>query len=56
MAFFKKQFGKRGGHDILDAIELHSVEQIRTTLEAGLDPRTRIEGKSLVNWLTEMYS
>ena len=42
--------------DLLIAFELHSVEQIRTVLDAGLDPRAPIRGKSPVNWLTEMYS
>jgi hypothetical protein len=56
MAFFEKLFGKRGGDDILVAIELHSVEQIRAALDRGLNPRSLIRGKSLVNWLTEMYS
>lgn len=56
MAFFERLFGKRGGDDILVAIELHSVEQIRAALDGGLDPRSAIQGKPLVNWLTEMYS
>lgn len=43
-------------NDILGAFELHSVEQVREALEAGLDPRAPIRGKSPVNWLTEMYS
>jgi hypothetical protein len=56
MAFFERLFGRRGGDDILAAIELHSVEQIRSALDGGLNPRSLIRGKSLVNWLTEMYS
>jgi hypothetical protein len=56
MAFFERLFGRRGGDDILEAIELHSVVRIRAALDGGLDPRTAIRGKSLVNWLTEMYS
>lgn len=56
MAFLKKLFGRRDSNDILDAFELHSVEQIRAALDAGLDPRASIRGKSPVNWLTEMYS
>jgi ankyrin repeat protein len=56
MAFLKKLFGRRDRDDILVAFELHSVEQIRAALDAGLDPRAPIRGKSLVNWLTEMYS
>jgi ankyrin repeat protein len=42
--------------DILAAFELHSVEQIRAALDAGIDPRAPLRGKSLVHWLTEMYS
>jgi len=42
--------------EILIAFELHSVERIRAILDAGLDPRSPIRGKSPVNWFTEMYS
>lgn len=42
--------------DILCALELHAVEPLRVALDAGLDPNGRIRGKSIVNWLTEMYS
>jgi hypothetical protein len=42
--------------DILVALELHSVDQIRAALDAGLDPQAQVRCKSLVNWLTEMYS
>jgi ankyrin repeat protein len=56
MAFLKKLFGRRDRDDILVAIELHSVEQIGAALDAGVDPRAPIRDKSLVNWLTEMYS
>ena len=42
--------------DILGAFELHSVEQIRAALDAGLDARAPIRGKPPVNWLTEMYT
>ena len=42
--------------DLLVAFELHSAEQIRDILDAGLDPRAPIRGKSPVNWLLEMYS
>ncbi|MGE0702327.1 MAG: ankyrin repeat domain-containing protein [Vicinamibacterales bacterium] len=55
MAFFRRLFGKRDNPDILVAFELHAVEQIREALDAGLNPRAQIQGKSLVNWLTEMY-
>ncbi len=46
----------RDNEDIIVAFELHSVERIRAALDAGLDPRAPIRGKSPVNWLTEMYS
>lgn len=42
--------------ELLIAFELHSVEGIRVVLDAGLDPRIPIQGKSPVNWLTEMYT
>lgn len=42
--------------ELLIAFELHSVERIQATLDAGLDPRAPIRGKSPVSWLTEMYS
>src|SRR5215831_4562738 len=47
---------RRDAIDIVVAIELHSVEQIREALDAGVDPRAPIRGRSPVNWLTEMYS
>ncbi len=42
--------------EILVAFELHSVERIRDILDGGLDVRVPVRGKSLVNWLTEMYT
>jgi len=42
--------------DLLGAFELHSVDGIRAVLDAGLDLRAPVRGKSAVNWLTEMYS
>jgi len=42
--------------ELLVAFELHSVERIRAVLDAGLDPRSPVRGKSPVNWFTEMYS
>ncbi len=57
MPSWKRLFGKRpDDDDILVAIELHSVERVRAALDGGLDPRARVRGKPLVNWLTEMYS
>lgn len=41
---------------LLGAFETHSVREIRDLLDAGLDVRSPIEGKSPVNWLTEMYT
>ena len=48
--------GSRESMDIVTAFELHSVDQIRAALDEGLDPQAPVRGKSLVNWLTEMYS
>jgi ankyrin repeat protein len=42
--------------DLLGAFETHSVESIRAILDAGLDVRTPIKGKSVIQHLTEMYS
>jgi hypothetical protein len=41
-------------NELLVAFELHSVDQIRSVLDAGLDPRLLIKDKTPVNWLTEM--
>jgi hypothetical protein len=43
-------------YDLLGAIEVHSVDEIRAILDAGFDVRTPVKGKSLVASLTEMYS
>ncbi|MBA3969800.1 MAG: hypothetical protein H0X52_06840, partial [Gemmatimonadetes bacterium] len=57
MASWKQVFGKRpNDDDILGALELHAVDQIRAALDVGMDPNAQVRGKSLVNWLTEMYS
>jgi ankyrin repeat protein len=59
MTFLKNLFSSRKTHDVPDiliAFELHSPDQVRAALDAGLDPRAPVRGKSLVNWLTEMYS
>ena len=42
--------------NLLVAFELHSVEAIRGALDAGVDPRAPIRGKTPVNWLVEMYT
>jgi ankyrin repeat protein len=56
MTFLKRLLGRREDSDIVVACELHSVDRIRAALDAGLDPRAPVRGKSPVNWLTEMYS
>jgi ankyrin repeat protein len=56
MTFLKRLLGRRESNDIVVACELHSVDQIRVVLDAGLDPRAPVRGKSPVTWLTEMYS
>lgn len=40
----------------VNATECHALEDIRAILDAGLPPDSRIRGRSLINWLTEMYS
>ncbi len=42
--------------ELLAAIELHSVEQLRALIEGGLAPRLPVRDKSPVTWLTEMYT
>ena len=42
--------------DLLVAFETHDVSKIREILDAGLDPRSVIKGRSLVNNLTVMYA
>ncbi len=56
MAFLKRAFHRDLTGELLIAFELHSVDQIRSVLDADLDPRLPIRGKSPVQWLTEMYS
>lgn len=41
---------------LMYAFETHSVEKIRVLLDAGLDANALIEGKTPMQWLTEMYS
>jgi len=42
--------------DLIVGFELHSVDQIRSVLDAGLDARAPIRGKAPIDWLTEMYT
>ena len=56
MPFLKWARGRDLAAELLVAFELHSVEQIQSVLDAGLDVRQPIRGKAPVNWLTEMYS
>jgi hypothetical protein len=42
--------------ELLYAFETHSVDEIRTILDGGLDPRIPIQAKMPIDWLTEMYS
>ncbi len=56
MAVLRRLSNRPKKSDILVAFELHSVKQIRAALDGGVDPHTPIRGKTLINWLTEMYS
>lgn len=57
MTSWKQMFGGRpSDDDILGALEVHSVDQLRAALDSGVDPNGRIRGKPIVHWLTEMYS
>ncbi len=42
--------------DFLEAIELHSVDQLRSVLDDGLDSRSPIRERTPVNWLIAMYT
>ena len=42
--------------DLIGAFELHSVDEIRAILDAGVDVRAPIRGKLPIVWLTEMYT
>ena len=42
--------------DLLCAIEVHSVEEIRAALDRGISIHQPIKGKSIATHLTEMYS
>lgn len=41
--------------DLLVAFETHSVERLRSGLDAGFDVRSPVQGKTPVNYLIEMY-
>ena len=56
MGLLDRLFGRDKPDELLVAFELHSVERIREVLDAGLDLRAPVRGKSPVNWLTEMYA
>ena len=56
MTSLKRLLGQRDSNDLLIAFELHSVDEIKAALDAGVDVRAPIRGKAPVNWLTEMYS
>jgi hypothetical protein len=40
---------------LINAFDVHSVEEVRAVLDAGLDPRVPIKGKTPINHLTEAY-
>jgi len=42
--------------ELLVAFELYSVDRISAALDGGVDVRVPVRDKSLVNWLTEMYT
>jgi len=44
------------GDELIVAFELHDVDQIRAVLDADLDVRSPIRGKTPINWLMEMYA
>src|SRR4051812_43778832 len=56
MSFLTPLLGRRHEPDLVIAFELHDAEQIRAALDAGVDARAPVRGKSPINWLTEMYS
>jgi ankyrin repeat protein len=41
--------------ELIYAFDVHSVEKVQEVLDAGLDPRVPIEGKTPINRLTEAY-
>jgi hypothetical protein len=41
--------------DLIYAFETHSAQEIRAILDSGVDASKPIDGKSPINWLTEMY-
>lgn len=43
------------GEAFVGATEIHDLDRMRSLLDAGLSPRAKVRGKTLVRWLTEMY-
>ncbi|MBI1336301.1 MAG: ankyrin repeat domain-containing protein [Phycisphaera sp.] len=41
---------------LLVAVELHDPNKIRVALQSGLDARQPIDGRTPIDWLTEMYT
>jgi len=41
--------------ELIYAFDVHSIDEVRAVLDAGLDPRIPIEGKTPINRLTEAY-
>jgi ankyrin repeat protein len=56
MGLLESLFRRDDRDELLVAFEVHSVERIRAALDAGVDPRAPIRGKSPATWLTEMYT
>lgn len=42
--------------EFVGSTEGHCLEDMRAIMDAGLSPQSTIRGRSLINWLTEMYS
>jgi hypothetical protein len=42
--------------DLIGAFEQHSVDDIRSALDSGVDVGAPIRGKLPIVWLTEMYT
>ncbi len=46
----------RADDELLAALETHSVDRLRTILDAGLDVLVPVRGKLPIDWFTEMYT